>query len=162
MVAVIPSLNNPHFVENCLNELQQIFKEPLSQAHLVTIKNWVGLQNYEEGFTKICESRISFLASVRNNPNFRPHDTAESAVHFLSKDVRYGFLIRLSSEPGKITVSYKQIGKGIFHSRYQVRLDGKITDTKGNIYNNINELSVKISQFLSLYSRQCYPVPKGN
>ena len=122
------------------------------------IIDWIGYSEMREGDDHtLYEYRIKFLVSVWNNPIFRPFDTARTAENYLNLDRKYGFIIRLSSEPGKITLTHK-IGK-IYHSRFNLCEDGKLNDSKGNSFDNIDKLANHVATLLSGYSRRCEPVP---
>ena len=124
-----------------------------------TLSTWLG--SNDPSLAKepaVVENRLKFIASVWKNPIFRPFDTARTAENYLNLDRKYGFIIRLSSEPGKITLTHK-IGK-VYHSRFNVREDGKLTDSKGNIFDDIEHLANHVATLLSGYTRRCEPVPK--
>ena len=136
--------------------IKQILKID-NEENVTTILNWLG--DAKEGDTKIFESRFKFLSSIWHSPIFRAFDTARTAENYLNLDRKYGFIIRLSSEPGKITLTHK-IGK-VYHSRFMVGEDGKLSDTKGNSFDDIEELANHVAKLLSGYTRRCCPVPNN-
>ena len=131
-----------------------------NEKQIATVNKWIGLDNLADSEENrlILESRITFLCSIWHNPIFRPFDTAQIAENYLNLDRKYGFIIRLSSEPGKITISTK-LGT-VYHNRFIIREDRKIVDSKGNCFDDIEQLASHVATLLSGYSRRCEPVPR--
>ena len=129
-----------------------------NETEVSTLCTWIGSNDASLEKAPIVENRLKFLTAVWKNPIFRPFDTARTAENYLNLDRKYGFIIRLSSEPGKITLTHK-IGK-VYHSRFNVQEDGKLTDSKGNIFDDIENLASHVATLLSGYTRRCEPVPK--
>ena len=137
--------------------IKQLFKLE-SEEQIITLCNWLGTNIPKQEYETF-ENRIKFLSANWNSPIFRPFDTVRTAENYLNLDRKYGFIIRLSSEPGKITLTHK-IGK-IYHSRFIVQEDGTLSDTKGNSFDSIETLASHVATLLSGYSRRCEPVPNN-
>lgn len=137
--------------------IEQLFKIE-KQNEINILLKWLGLENMNEICLPNVENRLKFLCTIWKNPIFRAFDTKVTAENYLNMDRKYGFIIRLSSEPGKISVSNKL--RGVDHRRFTITEQGKIIDSKGNSYDNIDQLASHVAKILSKYSRRCEPVPK--
>lgn len=128
---------------------QQTEAHRFSEARLQWLQNW----------TMGNEGTLVFLKKVWcDNKHFRPFETIESSERLLmnqqgtvqdlsissNQDQRVGFkfsyLIRLStSVPGCITVSFTPTPNVLLHARYIITTRGKITDSKGRMFDTIGD-----------------------
>lgn len=143
----------PEQMEKIMWLFDNLKQHVFSQAHFNIVWHWCQVNTTFQHF----ESCVKFLETVWEEPTFHPFENQQSSEQLLLKDRRHGFLIRLSSQPGKITASKKQT-QGIIHSRYFITENGSIKDTQGNCYENLSKLVAFISGGLAVYSRFCQPV----
>lgn len=118
-----------------------------SDTRLEVLTKWVGN----------CMVNLLFLQQYWEDPLFRPFDTAVTSERYLRMDLKHAFLIRLSSQPGKVTVTCKTRTRGIIHSRFFITEKMELADSKGNKYNTIQDLADEISGTLAKHTRHFEP-----
>lgn len=86
-----------------------------------TLKRWLGLNEQGSNSANIAD-RLSFLEENWANIYFRPFDGIQGGEDYLLKHLGARTVIRLSSsEPGKLTLTFRNYDGRIFHSRYALK-----------------------------------------
>lgn len=112
-----------------------------SVERLNILLSWLELPN---GCNKVpshttFEMRLQFLKTIWSKDYFRPFDHVRSAEYYLMANTHVGYLVRLSSQPGKITITKRNKDGAIYHSRYSI-LNGELCGSKGNKFESLEEL----------------------
>lgn len=114
-------------------------KHRYSKERLKFLLSWFDL--HSKKFNQaIFEERMEFLESIWTKDYFRPFDHVEAAEYYLMANTHVGYLIRLSSQPGKITITKRNKSGIIYHTRYSILPGRKLYDTAGRIFNSLTDL----------------------
>ena len=117
-----------------------------TEERFALLSSWFGLPcNNQESFQPIFEERMKFLESIWDKDYFRPFDHVQAAEYYLMANIHIGYLIRLSSQPGKITITKRNKTGTIYHTRYSIIQGGKLEDFSGNTFECLHELCSIVS-----------------